>query len=319
MNPLAGSKIRFGEGFSLAATARLFFLLVLVSTRPAYGCWATWVWDRQPSVYATEVDLQECVRTGWAWNEAGTYHVRDLHKQAGYDAIYVIGSAAPGVEYLGTIARRVMSSYYVLVDVKRPATTQIEYRDRTVTVPVERVVERQVAVATPQALPPLAAEPSPTNLWNGQQPYALISDGVMTQLRGTGVVISKGAGNDEIITVPCPTDAESIRRNAYYAHATSQFSSPAESLNPYWVLISVTTPPSVEVRDREVPVPVDRPVPEPNPGRVFLERNMTKAVFLTIIILAFVAIVLPYVHYQLRLRKTLLNRMFQSTNQRRFP
>jgi hypothetical protein len=275
--------------FSLTAVA--VFIIVIPLARSAFGCYATWAWDTRPNVYATEADLQQCVASGAAWNDGGTYHVRDLHKQAGYDAIYVIGSAAPGAENLGTFARRAIGSYYVLVEVQRPAKTQIEYRDRTVTVPVERVVERQVAVATPQPLPPLVAEPSPTNLWNGQQPYALISDAVITQLRGTGVVVSKGAGNDEIITVPCPVDAEATRRIAYYAHATAQFSGAAESLNPYWVLISVTTPPTVEVRDREVQVPVDRPVPEPNPTRVFLENNMTKTVVLLLVIFLTILVV----------------------------
>jgi hypothetical protein len=270
--------------FSLTVVA--VFIIVIPLARSAFGCYATWAWDTRPNVYATEADLQQCIASGAAWNDGGTYHVRDLHKQAGYDAIYVIGSAAPGAENLGTFARRAIGSYYVLVEVQRPAKTQIEYRDRTVTVPVDRIVEQQVAVPTPEVLPALVAEPSPSNLWMGDQPFAFISDPTMTQLRSVTAVSAKGTGGDEIISVPCPTDTDDQRRVAYYARATTEFSGPAESLRSYWVLISVTTPRIVEVRDRDVPVPADPPVPAPTPSSGFqLGYNPMTAVLLGAVVL----------------------------------
>jgi hypothetical protein len=284
-----------------------FIVVTLLWSNTAHACWVTWVSDQRPNSFATKHDLDACVSEKWASFDGATYHVRDLHGKDGYDAVYVPALSANGQEQLGTIARSAIHSYYVLVDVQRPPKTQIEYRDRTVTVPVERVVERTTPAP---ALPALASEPSAGHLWNGQQPYSFISDGVMTQLRGTGNVISKGAGNDEVISIPCLTDAEATRRLAYYGRSAAQFAGSAEPLNPYWVLLTVATPPTVEVHDREVQVPVDRPVPEPNPLRLFLEGNMTRIVVLTILLLGFLLIVLPHVHYQLHLRKTMLNRMF---------
>lgn len=295
----------------ITADARRFagiLILLIVLTPSAHACWATWTMDTHPNTFATQADLDNCVAQNAGWNDAGTYHIKDLHRNTGYDAVYVPALSARGQEILGTISRTAIRSYYVLIDIERPPVTQVQYRDRTVTVPVERIVERTVE---PPPLAPLRAEPSTEKLWNGNQPYALISDTVMTTLRSTGSVMSRGAGEDELLDLPCPTDPEATRRVAWYGRAASQFSGAATAVAPYWVLLSVTAPPTIEVRDREVPVSVDRFVEEPNPMRIFIERNMTKTVLLTVLFLAFVAIVLPYAHYKLQLRKTMLDRMFR--------
>lgn len=298
------------------STQRLLRLVVVLwlaaSAKPALACWATWAWDKWPNTFATKSDLDACVAEGRGRYDRGTFYINDLHKQAGYEAVYVPGWAAPGNEILGTVARASVRSYFVLIDVRRPGKETIQYRERTVQVPVDRVVERFVdRPAPPLPLPALTSEPSPDRLWNGERPYSLISDSVMTDLRGTGIVVSKGTGDDEILSIPCDVDPEEHRRIAHYRRAGPFFSAPYESLTSLWVLDAITVPPTIEVRDREVAVPVDRPYPEPNPVRTFLEGNLGKVVILTLLVLAFLLVVVPYVHYQLRLRRTLLTRMFR--------